>query len=163
MSMERVARRAGVGKDTLYRRWPSKLALVRDGILRGAVGAVPLPETEDPRQDLVTYLTDVAEFADTTAFGSIVAGIVGEAYRNPELASAFHEFVGGRRRCVELLLDRIRGNGSFEEGRGTEKGLDLELELDLLLAPLYYRRLVSGAQVDAAFFEALVDRLLALE
>src|SRR5450759_603115 len=91
MSMDQVARRAGVGKDTLYRRWPSKLVLVRDGILRSAMEAVPVPKTDDPRRDLVVYLTRVAEFGITTTFGSVVAGMVGEAYRNPELATAFQE------------------------------------------------------------------------
>jgi AcrR family transcriptional regulator len=157
MSMDQVARRAGVGKDTLYRRWPSKLVLVRDGILRSAMEAVPVPKTDDPRRDLVVYLTRVAEFGITTTFGSVVAGMVGEAYRNPELATAFQEWAGSRRETVETLLRRVlREQGSADPS-------DLEMEVDLLLAPLYYRRLVSGAPVDGAMFDALVARLLPAE
>ena len=107
MSMDQVARRAGVGKDTLYRRWSSKLVLVRDGILRPAMEAVPVPDTDDPRRDLAVYLTRVDEFGSTTTFGSVVAGMVGEAYRNPELATAFQEFAGSRRKTVEALLRRV--------------------------------------------------------
>ena len=154
MSMDQVARRAGVGKDTLYRRWPSKLVLVRDGILRSAMEAVPVPETDDPRRDLAVYLTRVAEFGITTTFGSVVAGLVGEAYRNPELATAFQEWAGSRRKTVETLLRRVLRE------RGGDDPLDLEMEVDLLLAPLYYRRLVSGGPVDGAMFDALVARLL---
>lgn len=157
MSMEQVARRAGVGKDTLYRRWPSKLVLVRDGILRSAMEAVPVPETDDPRRDLAVYLTRVAEFGITTTFGSIVAGMVGEAYRNPELATAFQEFAGSRRKTVEALLRRVLRE------QGCDDPPDLEMELDLLLAPLYYRRLVSGGPVDGAMFDTLVARLLPAE
>ena len=157
MSMDQVARRAGVGKDTLYRRWPSKLVLVRDGILRSAMEAVPVPETDDPRRDLAVYLTRVAEFGSTTTFGSVVAGMVGEAYRNPELASAFQEWAGSRRNTVEALLRRVLRE------RSSDEPLDLEMELDLLLAPLYYRRLVSGAPVDGAMFDALIARLLPAE
>jgi AcrR family transcriptional regulator len=157
MSMDQVARRAGVGKDTLYRRWPSKLVLVRDGILRSAMEAVPVPKSDDPRRDLVVYLTRVAEFGITTTFGSVVAGMVGEAYRNPELANAFQEWAGSRRETVETLLRRLlREQGSADPS-------DLEMEVDLLLAPLYYRRLVSGAPVDGAMFDALVARLLPAE
>ncbi len=154
MSMEQVARRAGVGKDTLYRRWPSKLALVRDGILRSAMEAVPVPDTDDPRQDLAVYLTRVDEFGSTTTFGSVVAGMVGEAYRNPEVATAFQEFAGSRRTTVEALLRRVLQ----EQGMDNPPGL--EMEIDLLLAPLYYRRLVTGAPVDGGMFDALVARLL---
>ncbi len=154
MSMERVARQAGVGKDTLYRRWPSKVALVRDGVLRTAVQAVPVPDTDDPRRDLAKYLTEVADFAKTTTFGAIVAGMVGEASRNGEVVSAFREFVGSRRRSAEILLRRAW------EAEGSDSPDDVELELDLLLGPLYYRLLVSGAPVDADVFDALVTRLL---
>ena len=157
MSMDQVARRAGVGKDTLYRRWPSKLVLVRDGILRSALEAVPVPETDDPGRDLAVYLTRVAEFGTTTTFGSVVAGMVGEAYRNPELACAFQEWAGSRRQTVEELLCRVLRE------RGIDDTADLEMEVDLLLAPLYYRRLVSGAPVDGAMFDALVARLLPAE
>jgi AcrR family transcriptional regulator len=157
MSMEQVARRAGVGKDTLYRRWPSKLVLVRDGILRSAMEAVPVPETDDPRRDLVMYLTRVAEFGITTTFGSVVAGMVGEAYRNPELATAFQEWAGSRRTTVEALLRRVLRR------QGSDDLPDFEMEVDLLLAPLYYRRLVSGAPVDGDMFDALVARLLPAE
>ena len=151
--MDEIARRAGVGKDTLYRRWPSKVALVRDGILRVAEDAILVPQGANPREDLVRYLTEVVEYATTTSFGRILAGIVGEASRNPELAEAYRQFSTSRRRTTGVLLRRV-----LDAQGSTRLDDDLELELDLLFAPLYYRLLVTGGSLDRAFVDMLVAR-----
>jgi AcrR family transcriptional regulator len=156
MSMDEVARCAGVGKDTLYRRWPSKLALVRDGILRGAAEAVPLPESGDTRADLVGYLSGVVEYATGTSFGRIIAALVGEAFRNPDLAAAFREFAAYRRHAAGVLLLRALRS----ERAVIPDDCELERELDLMFAQLYYRLLVTGEELDQTFVESIVNRSL---
>jgi AcrR family transcriptional regulator len=153
-SMDEVARRARVGKDTLYRRWPSKAALVREAISRMAEEQVRVRTSDDPRSDLVTYLNEIVQFTTAGSFGRIVAGLVGEASRNPELARAFQSFWDSRRRTAANLLLRARA------AAGKAPVLDLELELDLLLAPIYYRLLLTGAPLDGDLVDKLVDKAI---
>jgi AcrR family transcriptional regulator len=152
--MDEVARRARVGKDTLYRRWPSKAALVREAISRMAEEQVRVRTSDDPRSDLVTYLNEIVQFTTAGSFGRIVAGLVGEASRNPELARAFQSFWDSRRRTAANLLLRARA------AAGKAPVLDLELELDLLLAPIYYRLLLTGAPLDGDLVDKLVDKAI---
>lgn len=154
-SMDEVARRASVGKDTIYRRWPSKAALVRDAISRMAEEQVPVPDSGDPRADLTTYLNEIVQFTTAGGFGRIVAGLVGEASRNPQLAGAFHDFWSARRDTAASLLVR-----ALEPADAGDAG-DLELQLDLLLAPIYYRLLLSGGPLDEDLIERLVSRAIA--
>ncbi|HEY1486666.1 MAG TPA: TetR/AcrR family transcriptional regulator, partial [Micromonosporaceae bacterium] len=85
LSMEAVAARAGVGKATIYRRWPNKEALIVHSLaaLKG-----PLPEIagESIRDDLLTLLRPMAAARDTRA-GRIVPCLIPEVQRNPEMAA----------------------------------------------------------------------------
>ena len=94
MSMEEVARRAGVGKDTLHRRHKTKVQFVRDTSL-----AWPSKRwarcTGSYEDDVPTCLRSIVRVLGKSELGCVIAGLVGEAARNPELARAFREF--GRR------------------------------------------------------------------
>jgi AcrR family transcriptional regulator len=153
MSVDEIARRARAGKDTLYRRWPSKVALVIDAIDSLAAEQVLVPDTGELRQDLLSFVTDSIDLL-TTDFGRIVAGLVGEATRNPELAEAFHGFWASRRRAGRQLLERAMSRGELRPDT------NLELGLDLVLGPVFYRLLVSGAALDRGFAGELVEQTL---
>jgi AcrR family transcriptional regulator len=154
MSMDEIARRARAGKDTLYRRWPSKVALVIDAIDSLAVEQVLVPDTGELRQDLLSFVTDSIELLTTTDFGRIVAGLVGEGARNPEFAEAFHGFWASRRRAGRQVLERAVARGDLRPDT------NLELGLDLVIGPVFYRLLVSGAALDRGFASELVEHAL---
>jgi AcrR family transcriptional regulator len=152
-SMEEVRRRAGVGKDTLYRRWPAKEALVRDAIARLAAREITVPHTADPAADLRAYLTEIVRILTVGDFGRIIAGLVGEAARSPQLAVTFHAFWAERRNAARTVVRRW-----LEATRPGD--LDAaDLFVDLLAGALYYRHLLSGAPLTGKVVDDLVGLL----
>ncbi|WP_036473096.1 TetR/AcrR family transcriptional regulator [Mycobacterium triplex] len=85
LSMESVAARAGVGKKTLYRRWPSKAPMVAEAVLEayGGSGSFPVAETADVRADLQTWLTEHAEFLAEPSNAALVRALVAAAAARP--------------------------------------------------------------------------------
>lgn len=150
LTMEAVAARAGVAKTTLYRRWPSKAVLVADAFAIRAERHLPVPDSGELAVDLHRYLVAVAErLASPT--GRAMLGTVAAGIRVPELAELLRErFVASRRAAIAGLLRR-----GIDAGQA-DPDLDVDLAVDLLVAPLYYRRLVSGQPTDEPFVARLV-------
>jgi AcrR family transcriptional regulator len=147
-SMEEIARTAGVGKDTLYRRWRSKQELVRHLLTVLAEENVPVPAEDDPRYALFVFLQDIVRLNTQSNFGAIVAGVVGASARDPELARAFRDFWSDRRQIAGHLVRAIVGSTPTER--------KIETIVDHLVAPIYYRILLSGAPVDDQYLWDLV-------
>ncbi len=155
LTMEAVAARAGVAKTTLYRRWSSKNRLVADAFEARARAAAAVPDSGELRQDLVTHLHEVRHRLVGTPGGRAVLGLLGVAGREPELAQLLRDgFVTVRRAAAAQILERAAARGD------TRPDLDVDLVLDLLLAPVYYRLLVSGQPVTDDYLDALVDAVL---
>jgi AcrR family transcriptional regulator len=148
-SMEAIAQLAGVGKDTLYRRWDSKEQLVQHlltVLAAEGIGAHSLDD--DPRRGLFVFLQDVVRLNTQTDFGAIVAGVVGESARNPELATGFHAFWADRRRFAGEFVRRIAGAEPTAD--------EIERLLDQLVGPIYYRLLLSGDPISDEYLWDLV-------
>ncbi len=147
--MEEIASVAGVGKDTLYRRWASKDQLAIDLVeLLAREAVAPVPLDPDPRFNLFTFLKDIVRFNRTTDFGPLIAGIVGEAARNPDLAHSFQTFWRHRRALAAELVTDVIGPGASSDA--------LDSTLDQLLAPIYYRLLLSGDDITDEYLWGLV-------
>jgi AcrR family transcriptional regulator len=147
-SMDEIARTAGVGKDTLYRRWKSKELLVQHVLTVLAAENVPVPADDDPRFALFVFLQDIVRLNTQSDFGAILAGIVGESARNPELAEGFHQFWAERRSIAGGLVRRILDPDTHDEM--------VEQILDHVLGPIYYRLLLSGGPIDDAYLWDLI-------
>ncbi|MGB5382148.1 MAG: TetR/AcrR family transcriptional regulator [Acidimicrobiia bacterium] len=147
-SMDEIARTAGVGKDTLYRRWKSKELLVQQVLRVLAVENVPVRADDDPRYALFVFLQDIVRLNTRSDFGAILAGIVGESARNPELASAFRQFWAERRSIAAGLVRRIVGPDPSDR--------EISLILDHVLGPIYYRLLLSGGPIDDEYLWDLI-------
>jgi AcrR family transcriptional regulator len=153
LSIEGVAHRAGVGKPTIYRRWSSKVALVKDALEHGAP-SVPLPEEGTVRERLSAMLTELTRSMRSGRSGKIMAGIVAELPNDPELARAFRDaYLARRRRVVFLLLKE-----GIERGE-LRPDLDLEIAADQLSGPCVVRKLVTGGSLGADFVTKLVGYL----
>lgn len=140
-SMDQIARTAGVGKDTLYRRWDSKQALVIQLLTTMADEHVPYREAhDDPAYALFTFLRDIVRVNLDTGLGAVIAGVVGEAGRNPDLAEAFHQFWHERRRVTARVVRAVVGPDVDDD--------ELWRILDRLLGSIYYRLLLTGDPVD---------------
>lgn len=150
MSIEAVAARAGVGKATVYRRWESKAALVIE-TLETIAAATPPPDTGDTRTDLEQYVHNLVVGIGHTDYGAILSGLAHELARNDQVARIFREnFLRPRRLAIYEILERGIARGEVRAD------LDLELVVDLLAGPVYYRRVISGGRIDADVGRALV-------
>jgi AcrR family transcriptional regulator len=156
LTIEGVAARAGVGKQTIYRWWPSRAALVLEAYLV-ASDRVQLPATDSgsTREDvraLITWLADV--LAEPTG-GRVVAGLIGDLQHDSDLAEGFRQgVVPARRQAMLAALERGRERGEIRADA------DLELAVDALHGAVFYRLLLSGEPLDAAFAELLADQVL---
>ena len=147
--MEAIAQSAGVGKDTLYRRWDSKEQLVQHLLTMIADEGIPQrPPDDDPRVGLFLLLQDVVRLNTESDFGAIVAGVVGESARNPELASGFHAFWADRRRSASSYVRDIIGADAPAH--------ELERIVDQVVGPIYYRLLLSGRPITDEYLWNLV-------
>ena len=156
VTIEGIAARAGVGKQTIYRWWPSKAALVLEAYLAGSE-AVPAPAAKPTvRQDVRALLGWlIAVLAEPTG-GRVVAGLVGDLQHDADLAEGFHrDVVPARREAMLAALERGRARGEVRADA------DLELAVDALHGGVFYRLLLSGEPLDDAFARRLADQVLA--
>jgi AcrR family transcriptional regulator len=153
-TVESVARRAGASKATVYRHWPTPSALLVDA-MDAEFRPMREVDTGDLRADLVALLTGLAaSFADSP-FPKLMAAFTDAAERDPALGAMHAELTRRRREPLVRLLDAARARGELVDD------LDVELVVDLLAAPFFYRRLVAHAPMPAGLPAAVVDHVLA--
>jgi AcrR family transcriptional regulator len=152
--MEAVAAKAGVGKVTVYRRWPTKGALALEVLLEFQDFG-PAPETGTTRGELIDIVRRLhAGLAHPTAT-AIIPGLATDLARDPTLAKAFRDrFVLPRRRSVAEAIERAIPRGDLPAE------VDEDLLIDLLSSPFFYRIFITGHRVDPDLAEKLVDFVL---
>ncbi len=158
LTIESVAARAGVGKQTIYRWWPSKGAVLFDALLartQDTDGAGALPDTGDLAADLKAVLrATVAEFADP-AFSGPIRALTVELAQDPELAEQYQERLD--RPMRELKKARLR---AAQDAGALRAGADLEVLADLLFAPIAQRWLLRTGPLTPEYADAVVDHAL---
>ena len=158
VSIEAIAARAGVGKQTIYRWWRSKGAVIFDAFLalsEADEGGVTLPDTGDIEADLKTVMrATVAEFADP-AFEAPIRALNTEIINDPDLAAQYRERLAGP--VDEAKKARLR---SAQQAGQIAADLDLDLALELLYAPLFQRWLHRSGPLTPEYADALVDLFL---
>lgn len=157
MSMEAVTRRAGVGKAALYRRWPSKEAMVVELVSEAA--AAHIPTTSDSGSlhgDVERFLRETLRALRHPLVGRIIPDLLAESARSASLHEALHLAVlGPRRAAVATLLERAALRGELPPGT------DTALATDLFGAPLYFRVLAAGGPTDDAYVTRLTHAVVA--
>jgi AcrR family transcriptional regulator len=158
MSMDEVARRAGVSKATIYRWWPSKERLALDALAEEWASAPPagLSDTGSLRGDLLTRLLPWLRQLNRKPYARVVAGLVAEAQTNREFAELYRShFVQARRDATRELLLRARDRGEIAVDT------DLDVTLDLLYGPIYHRLLHGHAPLTERFVQQVIDYVIA--
>jgi AcrR family transcriptional regulator len=155
LSIDGVAARAGVGRPTIYRRWPSKAALVIAALTQSP-GASSVPDTGGVRDDLLAFVRDQVRLMDAPGSRRITAGLVADLVADPELAERYlAEYVGMRRSAVYQALQRGIDRGELR------RDADLPFVYDMLIGPLLMRSVVSGERLGRGIAEQTVDAVLA--
>jgi AcrR family transcriptional regulator len=150
LTIEGIAERAGAGKATIYRWWPSEAAVVMDAVLEAASPRIPFPDTGSAREDLRRQIASVIELYTRTKTGRGIRALIAESRHDPSLA--------------ESLRDRFIASRRAEAGTVFERGelrpdLDVGVAIDSLYGAVYSGLLVSHARLDAAYADTLIDEL----
>ena len=156
MSIEEVASRAGVGKATIYRRWPSRGALVLDAFVAEFLAQQPLPDTGTLRGDLLTALRAWISSVTHTSSGPMLTGLIAEVQQDRALAESWRDRVVRPIRAQHaIMLDRAISRGEIPADT------DKEVVIDLLFGPAYHRLLHGHLPLTDQFAREVVDLIVA--
>jgi AcrR family transcriptional regulator len=156
VTIEGIAARAGVAKQTIYRWWNSKTGILFDALLTDAAEYFTCPDHGDLGSDLRDHLRQLAAFLSTTDAGAVCRALAGQAQHDPAVAARFEsEFVACQRERDRAPFLRARRRGQLSVTT------DIDLAIDQLVGPIYYRVLISRQGVPPQFTDALVERYLA--
>ncbi len=154
LRMDDVAERAGVGKATIYRRYRSKQELITAAVA-ALVREIHIPDTGGTRTDLLALMRSAVEVYRGSVEAAVMPSLVDAMSRDRKLAHLVRDgFLSRRRAALRTVLDRGIERGDL---RGD---LDVELALDVLGGPLFYRLLVTGGPIDKQLAEGVVDLIL---
>jgi AcrR family transcriptional regulator len=155
LSMDAVARRAGVGKSALYRRWSSKQDMTIDVVSRLSVPMSEVVDTGSLRGDIRAMLVAVMRWLDHPRIGKILPDLIAETGRHPALADALTTQMGvPRRERGTAMLQRAIARGELPAD------LDIDLALDLFAAPVFWRLIARRAPVGEDYLDSLTEMLL---
>jgi AcrR family transcriptional regulator len=137
-----VARKVHTARTNLYRRWPSKRHLVAYAVV-SEMGAKPAADTGELRADLEAAVQTLLR-AFAGPLGQALPGLVADMAQDPELAAIIREEVlAARRESMREAFKRAEARGEVR------KGFEIELLLDMLTGPFYYRALFGHAPITA--------------
>jgi AcrR family transcriptional regulator len=154
-TMEAIAARAGVSKRTLYKYWPSRGAVALEGFMRSAAAAERIPDNATAAESLEALLLAAVRLFTQTPAGPLMRSLIADAQSQPEIAAAIREqWLRPRRVAAGALVRRGVADGEFRPG------LDVDVVLDMLWAPVYYRLLLGHEPLDAHFAVTAVRELV---
>ncbi|WP_433378370.1 TetR/AcrR family transcriptional regulator [Actinoplanes sp. CA-142083] len=152
LTVEAIAQRAGVAKQTIYRWWPSKTDILLEAFLTDAAEELTPPDTGDLAADLAGHLSALATFLTASDAGAVFRALTAESLHDPRLAARLRaEHLSAQRARDRLPLERAVARGDLPAGA------DLDAMVDRLVGPLYYRALVTGEEITPAYVLALVN------
>ncbi|MBE0579921.1 TetR/AcrR family transcriptional regulator [Devosia sp.] len=156
ISLERVAQRAGVGKAALYRRWPSKLAMVVDRLEVVGIDLAPVVDTGSLAGDITVLLLQIRRVLRHRLVRRILPDLHAEMQRNSALA---HEVRGRlqieRRRRAAIVLERAIARGDLPST------VDTKLFNDAAGGLLYWRLIITRERADRVYIDGLVQFIIA--
>lgn len=140
LTMQGIASRAGVGKQTVYRWWPSKADVVLEAVAEMADELVVLPDEGSLEADLDVFL---ASTFHQRGQRPVLVGLMAEALLDPSFAAEFRDrFLLVRRDVFRSILDRAAARGEVAPGA------DPDLLMDVVYGVLWYRLMLDHAPID---------------
>ncbi len=156
VTMEAIARRAEVSKQTIYRWWPTKAAIVLESLTEGAAEIAPVADTGSLESDLRLFIRRTVDRAGGRN-ARLLAALMAAAQLDEAFGKSFRgEFLASRRQALHELLERGRERGELAQAA------DVEFLVELAFAALWYRILARNKPLDRPFADQLTDTMLAL-
>jgi AcrR family transcriptional regulator len=156
LTIEGIAVRAGVAKQTIYRWWPSKAEILMDAFVDDAAEHLTPPDTGDLRRDLRLQLSRLAGFLTQSDAGAVFRALAGQAQHDSDVAARLRaDHLSQQRDRDRLPLLRAVDRGQLPPET------DIDSAVEQLVGPIYYRVLVTGQPVPSEFTDHLVDQFLA--
>jgi AcrR family transcriptional regulator len=135
-----IAERAGVGKQTIYRWWPSKSAVLLDAMIHRADEIAPAPDSGDLHTDLRLFLRST--FAAAPGNRSLLLGVLREALGDAATMDRLAAFTAARRNALVQILGRARDRGQIPAAAGLDSIVDQAFGL------LWYRMIFGHQPLD---------------
>ncbi len=153
LTIEGVARRARVGKATIYRHWDGKLDLVSDAVLTLEPAVAP-PDLDDHRDRITGMIHGIAQYLAESRFSTCLPALIEAGERDHAVRDFHHRVSADRRARTVGLLDAARDAGHLASGT------DTQLLAELLVGPLILRRLTSPEPFPPERVDQLVATVL---
>ncbi len=154
ITVEGIAARAGTSKATVYRWWPNKAAVAIEAFREAVAPELPLRNAGTLRDDLSNQLRNFSRLLSGPG-GRMLRSFVVAGMSDPAVASAFRSTWSAPRRAeAKRMLRQKQVSGQLREDA------DLDLVLDLLYAPLYYRFLLKNEPPSQKYVEAVLALLI---
>jgi AcrR family transcriptional regulator len=141
ISVESIATRAGVHKTTVYRRWGSKVEIIRQALIGAAAAHIQVPDTGSVDSDLLLLARAVQIVLSPPQGAAITTALIVGGLASAELAGVMHQFWEARLEAISVIVDRAVGRGELPAGT------DPVALMRTLAAPLYYQLLVARVPV----------------
>lgn len=156
ISIEAIAKEAGVGKATIYRWWPSKVSVVIDAFVQNHVLQTPMPKGSSCREAIAVHIHRMIQQYDGRG-GRLVAQIMAEGQADQDVLREFRErFFYGRRAMVREVIEEGRRNGEFRTD------LESEFLMDIIYSPVYFRLLMGHLPLSQDFADELARSATAM-
>ncbi len=153
ITADAIAERAGASKATIYRWWPNKSAVLVEALREAVAQELPFPETGDLGEDIRLQLRNFVKLL-TGRRGRIFKAFVAAAQSDAEVSEAFESvWRNPRRAAAKAGLERHRGKGLRED-------VDLDLVMDAMYGPLYYRLLIGHGRLSERYADSLAEIVL---
>jgi AcrR family transcriptional regulator len=154
VTIEAIAQKAGVSRPTIYRYWPNAPAVAMAAFLESTGAAEAVRSQGNALAALREQLHALAD-AFAAPAGRSVAAMVAAAQSETELAKAFrNEFIARNRDATRTLMERCVAD------RSIAKPDDMDLALDLIFGPLFYRLLMGHAPITRGFVDQLLEAVI---
>jgi AcrR family transcriptional regulator len=154
ITMEAIAARAGVGKPTIYRTWPNAYAVAMAALIHADNGPPLPPKSKSAITELKRQLRAVAAVFGSR-MGRQVTLMIAAASGETELSKSFrNHFILARREEGRAIISRAIAQ------REVRTEIDMEVALDMIYGPIFYRLLMGHGTLDGTFTDATVDQAL---
>ncbi|MDT5172923.1 MAG: hypothetical protein QOG37_174 [Mycobacterium sp.] len=153
VSIGAIAERAGVHETSIYRRWRTRSDLIVEALLARSAVQIPTPDTGSVRGDLIELARLVTAYLSSPTGEALVRTIV-TAVEDPTLARARATFLAGRLDATRVIINRAVDRGELPADT------DARLALEMLVAPMHVRVLLTGEPLTEALSEQVADVLL---